>query len=162
MAGTKMKRQIMKRKMLHFSDKTGRVIVVYKLSSQKLRILIMDVQLGFNDFKIEKFFPLLLVICQAHSLPSTEFISAADITIEPHQGGWMRWNHLAGICNWLDPIWFYSLISCLWKRPIAQSARSSADRCTSASHSTAQGVSRTWNLRHPTVPLLAEEFALRW
>ena len=34
MTGTKMKRQIMKRKMLHFSDKIGRVIVVYKLSSQ--------------------------------------------------------------------------------------------------------------------------------
>ena len=66
----------------------------------------MDVRLGPNDFKIEKCFPLLLVICQAHSLPSTEFISATNIAIAPYRTkGVDAMEPSRKNCNWLDPIW---------------------------------------------------------
>jgi hypothetical protein len=89
----------MERKILHFSDKTGRVIVVYKLSSLEAKDPDQGVQLGSVTSKLKSTSRCCWSYCQVHSLPSTEFIIAANIAVAPHQEGWMRWNHLAGICN---------------------------------------------------------------
>jgi hypothetical protein len=108
-----------------------------KLPTQILRILIMDIQLGSMNSKIEKV--RRTAVGHMSSTPLSEH-RANQCSQHRHRTASRGVDGMEPSRTNLQlarPNLVYSLISCLWKRPIAQSARSLADGCTSASHSIA-------------------------